>query len=83
MRKWYASIINSIVFDNFDKFMKGKPDYTQEELFKKVPKEYHSMINIFMKRGTDMLLEYQDKNHSIQLDIIAAFNQIRIKESQE
>ena len=33
-----------------------------------MPKEYHSVINVFMKRNTDMLLEYQDKDHSIQLE---------------
>ena len=45
--------------------MKGKPEYTRKKLFKKVPKEYHSVINIFMKCDADMLLEYQNKDHSI------------------
>ena len=49
-------------------FMKSKPNYTQEKLLKKVPKEYHSVINVFMKRNADMLLEHQDKDHSIQLE---------------
>ena len=56
-RKWYASTVNSIVLDNFDKFMKGKPNYSQEKLLEKALKEYHSMINIFMKCGADMLPE--------------------------
>ena len=58
---------NSIVSDNFNKFMKGKPEYTRKELLKKLPKEYHSVIDIFMKRDTDMLPEHRDKDHIIQL----------------
>ena len=45
--------------------MKGKPEYTRKELLKKVPKEYHSMIDVFMKYNADMFLEHQDKDHSI------------------
>ena len=67
-RKWCASKINNIIPDNFDKFMKGKPDYIREELLKKVPKGYHSMINVFIKHNTDTLPEHRDENHSIQLE---------------
>ena len=48
--------------------MKGKPEYTRKELLEKVPKEYHSVINIFMKHDTNMLPKHQDKDHSIQLE---------------
>ena len=48
--------------------MKDKLEYTQEKLLKKVPKEYHSIIDVFMKHDADMLPEQQDKNHSIQLE---------------
>ena len=48
--------------------MKGKPDYTRQELLKKVPKEYHSMIDVFMKYDADTLPEHQDEDHSIQLE---------------
>ena len=58
-------MISSIVPDDYDKFMKGKPEYTWEELLKKVPKKYHSVIDVFMKCDTDMLLEHQDEDHSI------------------
>ena len=57
-RKWYASTINSIVPDDYNKFMKDKPEYTREKLLKKVPKEYHSIINVFMKHDADMFLEH-------------------------
>ena len=33
-----------------------------------MPKEYYSMINVFMKCNADMLPEQQDKDHSIQLE---------------
>ena len=45
--------------------MKGKPEYTWEKLLEKVPKEYHSVIDIFMKHNADMLPKHPDKDHSI------------------
>ena len=48
--------------------MKGKPEYTHKELLEKVPKEYHSVINIFMKRDADMLPEHWEEDHTIQLE---------------
>ena len=48
--------------------MKGKLEYIQEELLKKVPKEYYSVIDVFMKCDTDMLSKHRDKDHSIQLE---------------
>ena len=67
-RKWCASTINSIVPNNYNKFMKGKPKYTWEELLKKVPKEYHSVIDVFIKCDADMLPEHRDEDYSIQLE---------------
>ena len=49
-------------------FMKGKPNYTWEELLKKVSKEYHSVIDVFMKCDTDTLSEHQEEDHIIQLE---------------
>ena len=48
--------------------MKEKPEYIRKKLLKKVPKKYHSVINVFMKRDTDMLLEHQEEDHTIQLE---------------
>lgn len=67
-RKWYASTVNVIVPDNYDKFIKGKPKYTREELLKKMLKKYHSLIDVFIKRDADMLPEHCSKDHSIQLE---------------
>ena len=48
--------------------MKEKPEYTREELLKKMPKKYHSVIDVFMKCDADMLPEHRDENYSIQLE---------------
>ena len=65
MRKWCTNTMNSIISDNFDKFMKGKPKYTYKKLLKKIPKEYHSVIDIFMKHEADVLPEHQEEDHTI------------------
>ena len=69
MKKWCVSTINNIVPDNSNEFMKDKPNKTQEELLEKVPKDYHSIIDIFMKCNADILPEHWEKNHIIQLEI--------------
>ena len=48
--------------------MKEKSEYTCKKLLEKILKEYHSVIDIFMKQDADMLPEHQDKDHSIQLE---------------
>ena len=67
-RKWCANTTNHIVQEEYEKFMKSKPDYTQEKLLEKVPKEYHSMINVFIKHNADTLTEHQKENYTIQLE---------------
>ena len=57
-----------IAQEDYKKFMKEKSEYTWEELLKKVSKEYHSVIDIFMKYDTDMLPEHWEKDHTIQLE---------------
>ena len=60
--------MNNIVPNNFDKFMKGKSEYIHKELLKKVPKEYHSVINVFIKCNADTFLEHREKDHTIKLE---------------
>ena len=67
-RKWCANTTSHVAQEDYEKFMKGKPEYTCEKLLEKVPKEYHSVIDIFMKCDADMLPEHQNKGHSIQLE---------------
>ena len=53
------------VQEDYEKFMKSKPNYTQEVLLKKVLKKYHSVIDVFMKRNNDMLSEHRKEDHII------------------
>ena len=39
----------------------------EEKLLKKVPKEYHSEIKIFMKQNTNNLPNHRHENHEIEL----------------
>ena len=48
--------------------MKGKLEYTCKELLEKMPKEYHSIIDIFIKRKTDVLPEHCEEDCIIQLE---------------
>ena len=57
-----------IAQEDYQKFMKGKLEYTHKELLEKMSKQYHNVINIFMKCNVDMLPEHQDKDHNIQLE---------------
>ena len=67
-RKWCANITSCVAQEDYEKFMKEKPEYTRKKLLEKVPKKYHNMINVFMKRNADMLPKHQDEDHSIQLE---------------
>lgn len=51
----------------FDKFIKDMPRYSREEPLKRVPLEYHSEIEVFMKRNADTLPEHRDHNHKLNL----------------
>ena len=60
--------MSCVVQEDYEKFMKGKLEYTRKKLLKKILKEYHSVIDIFMKCNANMLPEYQEENHTIQLE---------------
>ena len=44
MAKWCVNTTGKVAYENYDKFMSAKPEYTKEALMKYVPKEYHSII---------------------------------------
>ena len=46
--------------------MKEKPSYTHKKLMKKVPKEYYSKINVFLKQNTNILPDHRDENYEIE-----------------
>jgi len=52
-----AATTNAITADDYDRFMKGKKEYTIEELKARIPVEYHSEIEIevFVKQDADKL----------------------------
>ena len=62
-----ATTTGAVTSKDYDKFMKGKPEYSREELLKKIPSEYHSMIEVFMKHKADELPEHRKEDHEINL----------------
>ena len=66
-QKWSANTTSRIGFENFETFMKGKPSYTREKLLKKVPKEYHSNIKVFIKQDANILSNHRLEDHKIEL----------------
>ena len=57
-----------IIQEDYEKFMRGKPEYTRKKLLEKMPKEYHSVFDVFIKHEADVLPEHWDENYSIQLE---------------
>ena len=66
-RKWCTNTTSRIAFKNFKTFIKGKPSYTQEEMLKKVPKEYHLEIKVFIKQDANILPNHRPKDYKIEL----------------
>ena len=49
--------------------MSAKPEYNRKNLFKQVPPEYHSIIEVFMKSNADIVAEHRKKwDHKIHLE---------------
>lgn len=48
-------------------FMKGKPQYTKEELLAKLPPEYHEVVEVFMKTEADIIAPHRREDHEINL----------------
>ena len=68
--KWCVNTTGKVTaHEDYDKFMAAKPEYTKEALMKRVPKKYHSIIEIFMKFNDNKMAEHQAKwNHEIYLE---------------
>jgi hypothetical protein len=47
--------------------MKGKKDYTMDELKQRVPARYHSEIEVFIKQDADKLRLHGPEDHEIRL----------------
>ena len=53
---------------DYSKFISAKLEYSRENLLKRVPPEYHSIIEIFMKSNADIVAEHKEKwDHKIHL----------------
>ena len=61
MAKWCVNSISKVAEEDHSKFMSAKPDYTRETLMKRVPREYHSIIEVFMKSNANKVAEHRDQ----------------------
>ena len=57
--KWCVNTTSRVAPEDYSRFMKNKPEYTKEDLLKRVPLEYHSIINVFMKSNANIVVEYR------------------------
>jgi len=62
-----ASTTNAITADDYDHFLKDKKKYSLEDLKTRVPKEYHSEIDVFIKQDADTLRPHGPEDHEIRL----------------
>jgi len=62
-----ASTTNAVTTDDYDTFMKGKPTYSRAELLARVPAQFHSEIEVFIKSNADKLPPHRAEDHKIQL----------------
>ena len=63
-----ATTTGAVTSRDYDKFMKGKLEYTREELLKRVPAAYHSVIEVLMKHKADELPKHRKEDHQINLE---------------
>ena len=67
--RWCVNTTGKVAQEDYSKFMKNKPEYTKEDLLKRVPLEYHSIINVFMKSNANIVAEHQAEwDHKIHLE---------------
>ena len=69
MAKWCANTTSKVAHNDFDKFMSAKSEYTRKVLLKRIPPEYHLIIEVFMKFNADIMAEHREKwNHKMHLE---------------
>ena len=64
---FYAFTTNTIIIDNYNIFIKGKPTYLRAELLTRVPTQFYSKIKVFIKSNANKLPLHRTKDHKIQL----------------
>ena len=66
--KWCVNTMK-VAKEDYSKFMHNKPEYTKEDLLKRVPSEYYSIINVFMESNANIVAEHQASwDHEIHLE---------------
>lgn len=60
-------ILKKIQSEDYDKFLKEKFDYIIEKLKRRVSKEYHNEIEIFMRHKADEFVFHKKKDHQINI----------------
>ena len=66
-QKKVLAILKEVKSDDHDKFMKKKPEYSSDELKKRIPEAYHSEIEVFMRGKADELAPHRKEDHQINL----------------
>ncbi|KAI9041724.1 uncharacterized protein KD926_006623 [Aspergillus affinis] len=62
-----VSTTNAVRPEDYDTFMTNKEAYTIDQLKKRVPEKYHSVIEVVMKHEADTLPPHRPEDHDIQL----------------
>ena len=66
--KWCVNT-TKVAKEDYGKFMKDKPEYTKQDLLKRVSFEYHLIIDVFIKLNADIVAEHRaDWDHEIHLE---------------
>ena len=58
--KWCVNT-TKVANEDYSKFMNTKPEYTKKDLLKRVPSEYYSIIEVFMKSNADRVAKHRDQ----------------------
>jgi hypothetical protein len=59
--------ISAITEEDFDISMKGKEPLSMEDIKKKLPKEYHDFVDVFLPQEADELPPHRPFDHKIEL----------------
>ena len=72
-----AVIVNAIQQFDHEKFMQSSLEYFIENLKLRVPKIYHSEIEVFDRKSADKLLSHKKKDHEINLTLEAKLSFVK------
>lgn len=62
-----ASTTNVVRPEDYGNFLADRDEYSIEQLKKRVPEKYHSVIEVFPERGADILSPHRAEDHDVQL----------------